>query len=64
MSEIETIAKEQHVPTECGDFMLDWVECSCGWKSETFFDGMPYAKADHRKHVRDYLKQQEEMKHE
>ena len=31
--------------------MLDQIICSCGWESETFFDGAEYAHSEWKRHV-------------
>lgn len=30
----------------------DWAECSCGWKSTTYYDGAEYAWGDYLRHIR------------
>ena len=48
---IETAAPE-HVPTvEEVSYMSDQCTCSCGWKSNKFFDGAEYAEGEWRDHV-------------
>lgn len=34
-----------------GGAMLDQIICSCGWKSQTYFDGGVYAHSEWKKHV-------------
>jgi hypothetical protein len=31
--------------------MLDGWKCSCGWKSQTYFDGAEYARTEWKKHI-------------
>jgi hypothetical protein len=31
--------------------MLDQIICSCGWESQTYFDGQEYAHSEWKKHV-------------
>ena len=35
--------------------MLDQCQCSCGWTSDTYFDGREYAFAEYQRHVRQSL---------
>ena len=41
---------EEHKPTPKTTGMLDCVECSCGWVSPTFFDGMAWAMREFKRH--------------
>jgi len=34
----------------CG-WMLDGWKCSCGWESNSFFDGAEYAESEFKRHV-------------
>ena len=40
-----------HIPDFQSEYMTDRIECSCGWKSFCFFDGMSYAFSDWKKHI-------------
>jgi len=35
--------KRTHMPRPKSKGMSDWVECSCGWTSPGYWDGMEYA---------------------
>lgn len=41
----------EHKPTTKSEHMVDWVECSCGWRSDDYFDGREFALLEHSKHV-------------
>ena len=43
--------KEEHVPTWHSVYVVDYIQCSCGWKSATYYDGREFALEDHKKHV-------------
>lgn len=46
---------EKHEGTyEDRGWMLDGWSCSCGWKSHPYFDGMEYAEAEWKKHVKSF----------
>lgn len=37
---------------DLGGGMLDQIICSCGWESDTFFDGAEYAHSEWKRHVK------------
>jgi hypothetical protein len=42
--------KRTHLPKPKSKGMSDWVECSCGWISTPFWDGMEWALDQWKKH--------------
>lgn len=43
----------KHESKYVGSGMVDELECSCGWKSGPYFDGLEYANREFEKHVKD-----------
>jgi hypothetical protein len=52
---IRMAALPEHAYTEEGMTMDDRFVCSCGWKSETFWDGREYAYDTWREHIESQL---------
>jgi len=44
------MSKRIHTPKGCSKDISDWVECSCGWKSQQYWDGMEYALDEWKLH--------------
>jgi len=42
---------EPHNWANIGEGMCDKIECSCGWKSQNYFDGFEYAVDEYEKHL-------------
>ena len=49
--EMKRAAAPEHVYVIDGEFMSDWVGCSCEWQSEHYWDGVEWAIRDWREHV-------------
>lgn len=47
-----------HEPIIGGEFMVDWVLCSCGWRSHDYFDGVAYAWEEWSKHAENARRQE------
>mgnify|MGYP001592758324 CR=1 FL=1 len=45
-----------HVPKHIGNGMCDDYTCSCGWKSNGYWDGAEWAWAEWEKHAKQILK--------
>jgi len=50
---VTTVATAHKPQYRSAGLMLDQYVCSCGWESETFFDGAPDAMAEFQQHVAD-----------
>jgi hypothetical protein len=48
-------AAPEHVAKNIGTYMCDQMECCCGWKSKSFFDGAGWAMDEWREHVADEM---------
>lgn len=55
LKDMTDAAKPQHVGEPTVKHSNDYVKCSCGWKSEGYWDGMVYAWDEWRKHVADEM---------
>ena len=47
----DDMVRHEHRFVELPGDMLDQIECACGWKSKTYFDGREYAHAEWCRHV-------------
>jgi len=48
-------AKPEHVGEYASERSCDLVKCSCGWKSQGYWDGAEYAWDEWREHVADEM---------
>lgn len=40
----------EHTPSTKGEGFSDWVECSCGWRSHSYWDGVDFAMDEWKRH--------------
>lgn len=45
--------EQEHIITDVGVFMIDQYGCTCGWKSNSYFDGEPWARQEAEKHLQE-----------